>query len=137
MTIRIHSRVGAIAASSGKALLAVMFALAATAVTTTGPASAQTPVNIVYPINGASYPITDPAPGGLHSAYFTASFSVTCQGDHKVDWGFDGSSPVGSESFYDQTSVQFVHKLPGGGHVFWVRADKGCGSSEVKFQIGK
>ena len=30
----------------------------------------QVKVNIVYPINGASYPITDPAPGALKSAYF-------------------------------------------------------------------
>lgn len=77
----------------------------------------QVKVNIVYPINGATYPITDPGPGVLNSAYFTSSFSVTCGGDHKVKWGFDGTT-VGNSTFYDQTSVQFVHKLPGGGHVF-------------------
>jgi len=98
------------------------------------PVQAQAPVNIVYPINGAKYPITDPAPGALHSAYFTASFSVTCSGDHTVEWGFDAAPAIGKSLFYDQTSVQFVHKLAGGNHTFWVRAN--CGKSEVKFRIG-
>jgi hypothetical protein len=80
-------------------------------------------------------PITDPAPGSLKSAYFTTSFSVTCGGDHKVQWGFDGSPAVGNSTFYDQTSVQFVYKLPGGSHVFWVKSD--CGENRVKFLIGK
>ena len=96
----------------------------------------QVKVNIVYPINGATYPITDPAPGPLSSAYFTASFSVTCAGGaHKVQWGFDSSAALGSSTFYDQTSVQFVHKLLGGSHVFWVKSD--CGENRVKFTIGK
>lgn len=94
----------------------------------------QVPVNIVYPINGASYPIMDPAPLKIKSAYFTSSFSVTCAGgSHNVKWGFDSSS-VGSSNFYDQTSVQFVHKLPAGTHVFWVKSD--CGQNRVKFKIG-
>ena len=95
----------------------------------------QVKVNIVYPINGATYPFTDPAPGGLKSAYFTASFSVTCKGDHKVEWGFDRGPALGSAKFYDQTSIQFVHKLPGGNHIFWVKSD--CGANRVKFRIGK
>jgi hypothetical protein len=96
----------------------------------------QVKVNIVYPINGATYPITDPGPGVLKSSYFTSSFSVTCGGGaHKVQWGFDSSSPVGTATFYDQTSIQFVHKLPGGTHVFWVKAD--CAENRVKFGIGK
>ncbi|HEX9941160.1 MAG TPA: hypothetical protein VGG03_04030 [Thermoanaerobaculia bacterium] len=100
-----------------------------------GAAFAQAKVNIVYPINGGKYPITDPAPGALHSAYFTSSFSVTCGGGpHKVQWGFDSSPALGTSSFYDQTSVQFVHKLKGGDHVFWVKAD--CGESRVKFRLG-
>lgn len=94
----------------------------------------QVKVNIVYPINGATYPITDPAPGPLKSAYFPSSFSVTCPGDHKVEWGFDSSPPVGTSMFYDETSVQFVYKLPGGGHVFWVRSN--CAENKVKFKIG-
>ena len=99
-----------------------------------GTALAQAPVNIVYPINGGVYPITDPAPGALKSAYFTSSFSVTCQGgQHDVKWGFDGTT-VGNSTFYDQFSAQFVHKLPGGDHVFWVTSD--CGESKVKFRIG-
>lgn len=102
-----------------------------------GPALAdQVKVNIVYPINGAIYPITDPGTGPLKSAYFTSSFSVTCAGGaHKVQWGFDGMKPVGSSTFYDQTSIQFVHKLPGGDHVFWVKAD--CAENKVKFRLGK
>ncbi len=96
----------------------------------------QVKVNIVYPINGATYPITDPGTGPLKSAYFTSSFSVTCEGGpHKVQWGFDGMKPLGTSSFYDQTSIQFVHKLPGGDHVFWVKAD--CAENRVKFRLGK
>jgi hypothetical protein len=100
------------------------------------PIYAQSKINIVYPIAGEHYPITDPGPGGLRSAYFTASFSVTCAGGlHKVEWSFDDSSPVGHATFYDQTSVQFVHKLPGGRHIFRVRSD--CGEQKVEFIIGR
>jgi hypothetical protein len=106
---------------------AVLFVLA-------GAAQAQAPVNIVYPINGGVYPITNPAPGPLLSAYFTSSFSVTCPGGPwAVRWGFD-STTVGSANFYDQFTSQFVHKLPGGTHVFWVVSD--CGDERVKFDIG-
>ncbi len=94
---------------------------------------ANAPVNIVYPINGSTYPITDPASGPLKSHYFTASFSVTCGGDHSVEWGFD-NQPVGEARFYDMISVQQVWKLPGGKHTFWVRSD--CGEDEVAFKIG-
>ncbi|UCE04368.1 MAG: hypothetical protein JSW07_12100 [bacterium] len=96
----------------------------------------QVAVNIVYPIDGANYPFTDPGPGELRSAYFSASFSVTCGGGpHQVEWGFDRGAALGKASFYDQTSIQFVHKLPGGSHIFWVRAD--CGKNQVQFTIGK
>ena len=95
----------------------------------------QVKVNIVYPINGGTYPIMDPGPGKLGSTYFTSSFSVTCAGGgHNVEWGFDRGPAVGKSSFYDQTSIQFVHKLPGGSHVFWVKSD--CGKNRVKFRIG-
>ena len=104
------------------------------AICVAGWAYAQVPVNIVYPINGATYPIMDPPPGGVKSAYITASFGVTCAGGaHGVEWGFDGTS-LETEKFYDQTSVQLVHKLPGGTHVFWVKSD--CGEDRVKFNIG-
>jgi hypothetical protein len=43
--------------------------------------------------------------------------------------------PVGTSGFYGQTSVQFVHKLPGGSHEFWVKAD--CAENRVKFRLGK
>jgi hypothetical protein len=100
-----------------------------------GAVFAQAPVNIVYPISGGTYPITDPPPGKLKSAYFTSSFSVTCSGGpHTVKWGFDAAPALGTSSFYDQTSVQFVHKLPGGAHSFWVKSD--CGEKGVKFKIG-
>lgn len=102
----------------------------------TGIANAdQVKVNIVYPIHGASYPIMDPAPIKIKSAYFTSSFSVTCAGGgHNVKWGFDGAAALGSSKFYDQTSVQFIHKLPAGPHVFWVKSD--CAANKVKFKIG-
>ena len=63
-----------------------------------------------------------------------ASFSVTCGGgSHRFEWGFDGP-PLGTAEFYDEISVQFVQKLPGGRHVFWVRSD--CGEDRVQFAIG-
>ena len=107
-----------------------------------GTAQAQTGqvdgVNIVYPIHGATYPITDPGPGVLKSHYFASSFSVKCRGgSHQVKWGFNGSASLGAARFYDEVSVQFVHKLPGGTHVFRVTSD--CGRvprGEVKFRIG-
>lgn len=92
----------------------------------------MTPVNIVYPIDGASYPIQD-ADCKPKSAYFTASFSCTCSGGaHTVEWGFDAGTLAKAE-FYDMFSSQFVWKLPAGGHTFWVKAD--CGSATVKFNI--
>ena len=92
----------------------------------------QAPINIVYPIDGASYPITDPDCKVL-SAYFTASFATTCPGGpHDVKWGFDGN-PTGSAQFYDQFSAQFVWKLPVGSHVFHVSSS--CGDNKVSFEI--
>ena len=92
----------------------------------------QIPVNIVYPIDGGSYPIIDPN-FQLKSAYFTASFGTTCKGGpHSVKWGFDGNSIAGAE-FYDQFSAQFTWKLPAGSHTFHVVSD--CGKAEVKFEI--
>ena len=92
----------------------------------------QIHVNIVYPIDGGSYPITDPN-CQVKSAYFTASFGTTCAGGpHSVKWGFDGNSLAGAE-FYDQFSAQFTWKLPAGTHTFHVVSD--CGKAEVKFEI--
>ncbi len=89
------------------------------------------PVNIVYPVNGASYPVTGPT--GAKSQYITASFSTTCPGgQNDVQWGFDGNT-LGKAEFYDQFSAQFVHKLSGGVHTFWVRSK--CGKEEVKFTV--
>jgi len=99
-----------------------------------GAASAA--VNIVYPIDGGTYPIADPAPGALNSTYFTTSFSVTCSGGgHGVKWGVD-KIQLGQARFYDQLSEQQVWKLPGGKHVFWVDAGRRCGVQRVRFKIG-
>jgi hypothetical protein len=92
----------------------------------------QHAVNIVYPINGEKFPKTDPA-CKLKSAYFAASFSVTCSGDHNVSWGFNAQT-LGKASFYDEFSAQFTWKLPAGAHTFWVESD--CGKNAVKFKIG-
>lgn len=93
------------------------------------------PVHIVYPISGASYPIIDPD-CAIKSAYFTVSFSVTCQGGpYHVKWGVD-SQDLGSAMFYDQLSSQSVYKLANGSHDFWVKADSRCGEADVKFEIG-
>lgn len=92
----------------------------------------QSPVNIVYPIDGASYPIIDPD-CKVKSAYFTASFGVTCAGGPRsVKWGVDATS-LGSAKFYDQFSAQFTWKLPAGAHSFWVQSS--CGKGSVKFKI--
>jgi len=64
----------------------------------------QSPVNIVYPIHGHNYPIIDPA-CKIQSAYFTASFSATCEGGpHEVKWGVD-STELGRAQYYDQFSA--------------------------------
>ncbi len=106
----------------------VAFSLSATL------AAAQN-VTIVYPVDGETYPKSDPAPGGLSSSYFTSSFSVTCPGGpYPVEWGFDGT-PVGQAEFYDMISAQQVWKLPGGGHEFYVDAGR-CGRDRVKFAVG-
>ena len=91
------------------------------------------PVNIVYPINGGSYPISDPAGVNLNSAYLTFSFSVTRSGgSNTVEWGVDNQT-LGSAKYYDMYSAQFVWKLAGGTHEFWVRGDSG--SDSVKFTV--
>lgn len=93
----------------------------------------QIPVNIVYPIDGASYPIIDPA-CKIQSAYFTASFATTCAGGpHGVKWGFDNTG-IGNAEFYDEFSAQFTWKLPAGAHTFWVAS--ACGDNKVSFKIG-
>lgn len=88
------------------------------------------PVNIVYPINGASYPVVSP---GAHAEYITLSFGATCGGGpHNVRWGVDGTS-LGSAKYYDQISVQQVYKLASGNHTFWVSTP--CGNDKVWFNV--
>lgn len=95
----------------------------------------QAPVNIVYPVDGGTYPIVDPGPGGrVSSAYLTFSFGVTCPGGGQaVKWGVDNDT-LGEARYYDQFSAQFVMKIAGGTHQFWVKTD--CGQGEVKFLVG-
>ena len=91
-------------------------------------------VNIVYPIDGGTYPIADPSPSGVKSAYLPFSFSVTCPGgNHDVEWGIDGDQ-LGEVYYYDQSSQQFVWKVAGGAHTFWVRTS--CGDGKVQFKVG-
>lgn len=94
----------------------------------------QVPVNIVYPINGETYPKVDPKPADpISSVYQPFSFSVTCSGgQHEVEWGIDGQT-VGQAYYYDEFSAQFVMKIPGGRHVFWVRTN--CGENKVEFIV--
>jgi hypothetical protein len=93
---------------------------------------AQVPVNIIYPINGGTYPVG----GGMPTSgaeYINASFSVTCPGgSHTVTWGFNGHQ-VGSEGFYDQVIIQQTYKLPAGTNTFYVKSE--CGSDYVKFLV--
>jgi hypothetical protein len=95
--------------------------------------------NIVYPIPGATYPVTvPPPPPGSAGTFFAASFSVACLGGPQaVTWGFDGPGApgaVGNAQFYDQITVQFVWNLGQGGYEFWVNAGP-CGNDRVPFMI--
>ena len=91
------------------------------------------PVNIVYPINGGTYPISNPAPVNPNSAYLTFSFSVTKGGgSYRVEWGIDNQT-LGNANYYDMYSAQFVFKVAGGKHEFWVRGDSG--SDSVTFTV--
>jgi hypothetical protein len=95
---------------------------------------ANAPFNIVYPIDGGTYPITNPPVGRLKSAYVTASFGVTCGGGPiSISWGFDKQT-IGKARAYDQFTAQFVWKLPGGKHKFWVRTV--CGGVKKQDSVG-
>jgi hypothetical protein len=110
----------------------IMAAVVSLVVIGFGDANAQVPVNIIYPINGGTYPVGGGLPTG-GAEYINASFSVTCQGgSHIVKWGFNGTQ-VGSEGFYDQVIVQQTYKLPAGSNSFFVKSD--CGSDFVRFKI--
>ena len=83
-------------------IAAVLFALA-------GAAQAQAPVNIVYPIDGGSYPITDPAPGALLSAYFGShliTFTAPSASALLVLFLFTGLGVVGFLDDYIKISKQ-------------------------------
>lgn len=81
-------------------------------------------IQIVYPINGASYPVIT-SDSLASAAYFTASFSITAAGGpYKIKWGFDGA-PIGGATFYDQFSAQFTWELPAGEHTFHILCCKG------------
>jgi hypothetical protein len=91
-------------------------------------------INIVYPIEGGTYPVSNPVCGS-ESTYFTASFSTTSRGGgFKVEWGFD-REVLGSGEYYDQMTAQFVWKLPEGKHIFWVQSGE-SDRREVEFFIG-
>ncbi len=96
---------------------------------------ANAPVNIVYPIDGSTYPVTNPGSGTLKSAYLAYSFGCTRGGGPTtVTWGFDRTT-VGEARFYDQFSAQGVWKVAGGTRRFWVKTNKGD-SDAVKFSVG-
>lgn len=93
------------------------------------------PANIVYPIDGVTYPIQNPAAGNLDSAYISLSFSATRGGGpHTVEWSVDGN-PLGQCKFYDEMSGQQVTKLAGGNHEFVVTTSYGA-SESVRFRVG-
>ena len=94
---------------------------------------ANAPVNIIYPINSRTYPVSSPPPGALESLFVSFAFSVTCEGQHDVEWSLDGQI-LGKLQFCDTTTVHQVWKVPGGTHTFDVRAD--CGHKEVTFRVG-
>ncbi len=103
---------------------------------------ANAPVNIVYPIDGGTYPITNPAASSLKSAYISLSFSATRSGGpYIVSWTVNDDE-LGEAKFYDQISVQQVWKLPGGKHRFYVEmrqpgtAGTVHASDQVTFIVG-
>ena len=99
-----------------------------------GVAYAVAPVNIVYPIHGASYPVGGgEATGGAELIEF--SFSTTCpSGAHSVRWGIDGfATALGSAKFYDQYTTQQTYKVAAGWHSFEVISS--CGQDAVKFYV--
>ena len=103
---------------------------------------ANAPVNIVYPIQGGTYPITDPAATSLSSAYIALSFSATRGGGPYIAcWTVDDDN-LGEARFYDEVSVQQVWKLPGGKHRFYVEirqpgtAGTVLASDDVTFVVG-
>lgn len=94
-----------------------LFAIAGTA-----SAVVNAPVSIAYPISGSSV-----------ANYFKSSFTTTCPGgSNVVNWYLD-STLVGSGSYYDTASVEFLHKLPTGWHTLTVKAS--CGGDAVKFYV--
>ena len=102
---------------------------------------ANAAVNIVYPIDGETYPKTDPATS-LVSAYIALSFSATRSGGPYIAcWTID-SDELGEAKFYDEISVQQVWKLPAGKHKFCVevRQPGAAGtvhaSDKVEFVVG-
>lgn len=95
-------------------------------------------VNIVYPINGSTVPVIDPAAGSLSSAMVGVSFSVSCRHFGGIArWSFNGSQ-IGSAEFVNRVSVQFDQKLPGGKNKFTVTSS--CGQNKtgsVVFAVGQ
>jgi hypothetical protein len=89
---------------------------------TTAANATNAPVNIAYPINGAS--VTN---------YFYSSFTTTCPGgSYSVAWYLDGVL-TGSGSFYDTAGIHFAQKLPTGWHSLQVISN--CGQDAVKFYV--
>jgi hypothetical protein len=89
---------------------------------TVSRAVVNAPVNIAYPIDNSAV-----------DNYFTVKFSTTCQGgSHTVRWGIDATT-IGSASFYDSFSTQFLHKRASGWHKLWV--DSSCGQESLAFFV--
>lgn len=93
----------------------------------------QAVIRIVYPIEGAAYPIIE-SDSLASSAHITASFSITSAGGpHKVKWGFD-KELIGTTSFYDHFSAQFTWNLAAGEHTFCVASDDGK-RTLIRFEV--
>ena len=93
-------------------------------------------ISILYPHDGGTYPAADVAPPrNVKSAYVTVNFGAKYPGGpNALRWGFDARSrPLGNVRFFDETSLQFVYRLPKGAHTFWVK----CGekTSQIEFKI--
>ena len=89
---------------------------------TSAASAANAPVNIAYPINGAT--VTN---------YFYSSFTTTCQGgSYSVEWYLDGNL-IGKGTFYDTAGVHFAQKLPTGWHTLKVVSN--CGQDGVQFYV--
>ena len=106
----------------------LLAALAATLLAAAGTAdAANAPVNIAFPLIGASLNHLDPV-------YF--SFTTTCPigtAPSFVKWAVSSSTAAGNTTFCGTAGVHFAYMLPPGIYTF--TASSSCGVDTVQFKV--